>query len=623
MPSGAADEKWPGWSFHYNDRGEVDRTSRFVPVNLSDGPYTAPVVASQAREYEYDNMGNRLEAKHGPGDATHTAEYTPNALNQYDATTNVRHSEIRGQAVAGAEVTVRLNGGAATLVDRSQPQNQTGDPNSFRYEAPVSGTDASWLDVEITATKNGLSQNKRGFAYVPPATELPTYDEDGNQTSDGRWFYFWDAENRMIGAEEKPRPVGGVNDPALPPRKKLTFAYDYRHRRIQKKVHEWDGDTTTGGFTRLVKDLRFVYDGWNLIAELDHTTASGASLHGSTVVRTYVWGLDLAGQSGADFLSMSDPWQGAGGVGGLLSVKHQGVTYHPCYDGNGNIIGLQAGEGPQFGQIVARYDYDPFGNRITDTGPGVELCPFSFSTKYRDEETGMLYYGFRVYDPPNGRWLSRDPIGEQGGINLYGMVGNDAVNWFDDLGYAKSNKDGGVPTIIQLDFDTVAGPEGGECGFAEWSIRWKLSAKAPDGGKIVQRMTMTAEITDCAGNDITPNKYRGSGYTYTEIWDVGWNATSATPPNDRFETFTVSDCSRGRMTYEAEAQFHEGMNGLPNGYNTTNVLQSHGLNAKEGHETFKNGSNTVRRKMFVRWSCCSNSEDSYVRSSQVTTQVSR
>jgi hypothetical protein len=50
----------------------------------------------------------------------------------------------------------------------------------------------------------------------------------------------------------------------------------------------------------------------------------------------------------------------------------------------------------------------------------------------------MLYYGYRYYSPEMGRWISRDPIGERGGINLYGMVGNDAINLVDPLGLAPS-----------------------------------------------------------------------------------------------------------------------------------------------------------------------------------------
>ena len=46
----------------------------------------------------------------------------------------------------------------------------------------------------------------------------------------------------------------------------------------------------------------------------------------------------------------------------------------------------------------------------------------------------VSYYGFRYYDPVTGRWPSRDPIEEQGGLNLYGMVGNDALNLIDVVG---------------------------------------------------------------------------------------------------------------------------------------------------------------------------------------------
>jgi len=44
------------------------------------------------------------------------------------------------------------------------------------------------------------------------------------------------------------------------------------------------------------------------------------------------------------------------------------------------------------------------------------------------------YYGYRYYNPEMGRWVNRDPIGERGGVNLYGFVFNSPVNFIDDLG---------------------------------------------------------------------------------------------------------------------------------------------------------------------------------------------
>ena len=64
-----------------------------------------------------------------------------------------------------------------------------------------------------------------------------------------------------------------------------------------------------------------------------------------------------------------------------------------------------------------------------------------FAANYTDSETGLIYYGKRYYNPSQGRFINRDPIGETGGNNLYGFCGNDGVDrsdflgnsWFSDL----------------------------------------------------------------------------------------------------------------------------------------------------------------------------------------------
>jgi RHS repeat-associated protein len=65
---------------------------------------------------------------------------------------------------------------------------------------------------------------------------------------------------------------------------------------------------------------------------------------------------------------------------------------------------------------------------------GASPSAFGFSTKIEDAQTGLLYYGYRYYDPVMGRWPSRDPIEENGGTNLFAMVANDPVYSFDILG---------------------------------------------------------------------------------------------------------------------------------------------------------------------------------------------
>jgi RHS repeat-associated protein len=62
------------------------------------------------------------------------------------------------------------------------------------------------------------------------------------------------------------------------------------------------------------------------------------------------------------------------------------------------------------------------------------LFSYRFSTKPLDFTTGLYYYGYRYYDPLTGRWPSRDPIEEEGGVSLYGFVCNDGVGRLDYLG---------------------------------------------------------------------------------------------------------------------------------------------------------------------------------------------
>jgi RHS repeat-associated protein len=107
------------------------------------------------------------------------------------------------------------------------------------------------------------------------------------------------------------------------------------------------------------------------------------------------------------------------------------------YDANGNVTGYVSSS---VGQVTKQFEYDAFGN-ITYQNGGINIFRYRFSTKFQDTETGLYYYGRRFYDPAWGRWLNRDPIEEDGGLNLYGFCGNDGVNRWDMLGLWKEPAD--------------------------------------------------------------------------------------------------------------------------------------------------------------------------------------
>lgn len=70
---------------------------------------------------------------------------------------------------------------------------------------------------------------------------------------------------------------------------------------------------------------------------------------------------------------------------------------------------------------------------VTD-GTFSAVLSYWISAKYTDTETGLLYYGFRYYQPSAGRWLSREPAGEDAGENLYLFCDNTSVGGVDHLG---------------------------------------------------------------------------------------------------------------------------------------------------------------------------------------------
>jgi RHS repeat-associated protein len=301
---------------------------------------------------------------------------------------------------------------AAAVTINGQPATRLGE--WFHRAAAVDNATApAWAQLSVRGVLAGAGHNgsdavdeKTGHRFLAEDPEVFTHDADGNLLSDGRWAYTWDAENRLVQMESMPAAVT-----AGAPKQMLEFAYDSQSRRFRKTV--W---RDYGSGWELQNDRLFLYDGWNLLLELD-----GAN----TVISSYTWGLDL-----------SETLQGAGGVGGLLAMSTATGVYIPAYDGNGNVVGMfdSATE-----TLVGEYEYSPFGETIRSTGVS---ATFGFSTKYTDAETGLLYYGYRYYSPEAGRWLSRDPIGEGGGIGLYGFVGNNPISFVDLLGLALYAFDG-------------------------------------------------------------------------------------------------------------------------------------------------------------------------------------
>ena len=118
-----------------------------------------------------------------------------------------------------------------------------------------------------------------------------------------------------------------------------------------------------------------------------------------------------------------------------------GVNYYFTRDHLGSVREMTDGSGT----IQARYDYDPYGRRTKISG-GLD-ADFAFTGDYYHAASGLYLTLFRAYDSDLGRWLSRDPLAEAMGLNLYAYVGNNPLNAIDLYGLSPNWGKAGLSLI--------------------------------------------------------------------------------------------------------------------------------------------------------------------------------
>lgn len=277
---------------------------------------------------------------------------------------------------------------------------------------------------------------------------------------------------------------------ATVPGKTASYAYDPLGRRKSK---------TVGGVT-----TAYLHDGDREIAEYD---GSG------TLLRRYVYGVNL-----------DEP---------LVQITRTGTRFYYRADALGSIVAHEE----HASSFVQRFNYGPFGESATATGH-----PYRYTARRLDEETGLYYYRARYYSPQLGRFLQTDPIGYDGGINLYAYVGNDPFNLIDPLGLSASPQGGSANPAWAF-----AGFAGAAEFFVKNSVRAVAAVAAVPtviaGGILAMTSTSVADATLCGngrceqrqqyvvrggegkvedfekGTRLTPNGY---GFSVQTLPGVGW-----------------------------------------------------------------------------------------------------
>ena len=351
---------------------DYDSIGQIISWQAKEG-FSGPPRLNEQCSYAWDQAGNLRLLTNGGLVETFSCD----AVNQL---ANVSRNNI--MTVSGA-----TPASAASVTVNGQPAQTYGD---FTFAATnlslVNGANTFTI---IAQNAYGLRVTNIDICNLPLAVSL-AWDSNGNLTNDGTHTFAYSAENQLTNIT-----VAGAW--------KSDFVLDGLGRRRVELDYGLQG----GNWTK-TNELHLLYDGWLLMQVRDGS---------NNVLVTYTRGLDLSG-------SLS----GAGGIGGLLArTDGAGSTFYHA-DGAGNITALM----DMAQNMAARHMYSPFGKPLSQQGPmaGVDIMGFSSMPQAH----GIVFYPERHYLTSPPRWGSRDPIGEAGGINLYGFVRNNPLSYVDPYG---------------------------------------------------------------------------------------------------------------------------------------------------------------------------------------------
>jgi RHS repeat-associated protein len=359
-------------------------------------------------EYLYDEL-DRLTYLVDPAGQTVTFDYDPLGRRVQMSMSNGINSSYRYDE-ANRLLSLKHQLGATAIHSFTYTYDRVGNRTtrtdsdgiaSYRYDAlnrlveamsplPSNLTERFSYDEvgnRVDSDRNGSSTFNAANHLEEDAEFTYSYDANGNQIQKtnkvtGLSTHFeYDAEDRLIGIV--PADVSGVN-----------YRYDGLGRRIEKDV--------AGVITR------YLYDNEDILLELDENDNFVAHYtHGPGIDEPLIVEQDL--NSSGTFEASERFFYHADGLGSVTELTHAS------------------------GSVVQSYTYSPFGQIEFQLDPAF-VQPYTYAAREFDLESGLYFYRARTYEALTGRFLQVDPIGFEGGVNLYTYVGNNPINIVDPFG---------------------------------------------------------------------------------------------------------------------------------------------------------------------------------------------
>jgi large repetitive protein len=299
----------------------------------------------------------------------------------------------------------------------------------------------------IGLQKNGDSEK---FAYDPVGNRLLSNREQN---------YLYDANNQLLAVGDT-RYIYDRNGSTLSQTKNndtTTFQYTLENRLSQVKKNGLEARYSYDPFgRRLSKEVNgkrtwFYYTDEGLVAEFD---AKGKLTTSYSYQPDSLWSTDpvMMSEAGKHYFYHNDHL----GAPQRLTDKDGAIVWQAAYDAFGGVT----------------IEKEVVKNRLRLPG------------QFFDEETGLYYNWHRYYSPETGRYVSADPVGLEGGLNLFAYAGGDPVNWIDYTGLFGCNPDGSVNTNSEGDANRSANEKAGawaQYQYEQGNIDYKYSANYAGG----------------------------------------------------------------------------------------------------------------------------------------------
>ena len=365
---------------------QYDSLDRLINESRTVGGTTS------SSSYAYDLAGNRT-AKVSNGWKTET---TLGVGNRFDSTTTTAVTNslfISGSANELIGTDNRWGTLSVSNLTSGVSVIPSVNGNTFAVEVPSIGNVTNIIVAAIRdrAGNVGYSTNDVFVSSSGGTTSSSSYSYDaaGCLTNLNGMALNWDERYRLTSVDEASSLV--------------SYTYDVLGRRTSCSV----------GSANQTNTEYYVYNSNQIAADLDES---------GNLLRSYVWGP---------------------GIDNLLAFTDHTTsnTYYAIKDHQNTVLAFV----DESGSVVESYEYDAWGNTKVFSASGTELTESAIDNRYTfqgreiDWVTGLIYFRARWYDSETGRWLSKDPIGISGGLNLYAFCSNNPVNFIDPSGLCETD----------------------------------------------------------------------------------------------------------------------------------------------------------------------------------------